>query len=552
MSSQDGKGNGVELEPATCWPLISGAAGFVTAVALAVGAAWAFNALRPRPADPVVRDKAPEFAFAPPAAKDQAPTPQPFREERQVVKRALPPPRSPPAARPASRKPDGPDVTVKPSKPTKPKPPLSALARRAGQDEKTLRGTLWKEASELVLEKEEDREARERKRVRSPVAVVKDDKEPLTAGIRALVRERADLRGLPLLAESECLSSKDAAKLLAAISRKVRPMQFVGRVDWGHWRYGSRALFRAGPDGRVVPLERPELGPSSEEARAAIAEMTDFLRRCRRSYANEPLAVGPLMQMFGPEAEAVREELVGALASIDGKEATVALAKLAVFDLSPKVRGSAIAALISSRAADARPVFLAALRHVWAPAADHAAHALVELDDREARGPLKKLLEAPPPGAPFQKGEKWHRRELVRVNHLSNCFLCHPPSDHGPKDRGRDALIAPVPVPGKYLPEVYDERRLRSPEWGARADIVYLRQDFSVMHKVKKEKNDPWPEMQRFDYLVRLRGLTLQELREVNDPGDPAGKAAAGYPQLWAVRDAIAGLSARKGAETQK
>jgi hypothetical protein len=547
MASQDGKGNGVELEPVTCWPLIYGAAGFAGAVALAVGAVWAFNALRPGPAaDPGVRDKAPGFAFAPLAApKDEAPTPQPFREERQVVKRALPPPRSPLAGWPAFRKPDGLDVAVKPSKPAKPKPPLSSLARRVGHDEKTLRDLLWKETSELALEKEEDRKARERKRVRSPVPAVKDDKEPLTAGIRALVRERADLRGLPLLAESECLSSKDAAKLLAAISRRVRPIQLGERAVPWRSSYKRGALFK---DGQVVPVERTELDPFGHEAQAAIAEMTDFLRRCRRSYANEPLAVGPLLQIFGPEAEAVREELVGALASIDGKEATVALAKLAVFDLSPKVRGSATAALILSKAADARPVFLAALRHVWAPAADHAAHALVELDDREARGPLKKLLEAPPPGAPFQKGEKWHRRELVRVNHLSNCFLCHAPSDHGPKDRSRDALITPVPVPGKYLPEVYDERRSRSPQWGVRADIVYLRQDFSVMHKV--ENASPWPRVQRFDYLVRERELAPKE--EAKLRAQARNQPGVDYPQLRAVKSAIEGLNRRERAGPKK
>jgi hypothetical protein len=40
-------------------------------------------------------------------------------------------------------------------------------------------------------------------------------------------------------------------------------------------------------------------------------------------------------------------------------------------------------------------------------------------------------------------------------------------------------------------------------------DVTYLRQDFSVLLPVADA--GPWPEMQRFDFLVRERPLTLDE-----------------------------------------
>ncbi len=41
---------------------------------------------------------------------------------------------------------------------------------------------------------------------------------------------------------------------------------------------------------------------------------------------------------------------------------------------------------------------------------------------------LEKLLDEPAPDAPFKQGGKWLKRELVRVNHLRNCLLCHASS----------------------------------------------------------------------------------------------------------------------------
>ena len=85
------------------------------------------------------------------------------------------------------------------------------------------------------------------------------------------------------------------------------------------------------------------------------------------------------------------------LAAIPGKAATLALAQRAVFDLSAAVREGAVAALQRRPRDEARAVFLSSLRHPWAPAADHAAEALVALTDHEAVPRLIRLLDQPDP-----------------------------------------------------------------------------------------------------------------------------------------------------------
>src|SRR5262249_27653159 len=140
--------------------------------------------------------------------------------------------------------------------------------------------------------------------------------------------------------------------------------------------------------------------------------------------------------------EEVRLALVRTLSAVPGKEATRGLAARAVFDLSPEVRQAAFTLLKKRKADEVRPVLLAALRHPWPAAADHAALALLELDDREAGPELEKIADGPAPCGPFKEGDRWYARELVRVNPLRNCLLCHAPA----ADR-RDPVTGPIPEP---------------------------------------------------------------------------------------------------------
>src|SRR5262249_37410461 len=150
-------------------------------------------------------------------------------------------------------------------------------------------------------------------------------------------------------------------------------------------------------------------------------------------------------------------------------------------------------------------------RYPWIPAQQHAAEALVALRHEDATPQLVRLLDETPGTQPFTVGQGKKEtvlvRELVRVNHLANCVLCHAPSF----DRG-DLARGAVPTPGQPLPtpvttpQYYD----RGGHF-VRADITYLRQDFSVVQTVGNPGR--WPANQRYDYLVRLRRLTAQELK---------------------------------------
>jgi hypothetical protein len=46
-----------------------------------------------------------------------------------------------------------------------------------------------------------------------------------------------------------------------------------------------------------------------------------------------------------------------------------------------------------------------------------------------------------------------------------------------------------------------------------RADVVYLRQDFSAVHRVPNQQH--WPEIQRFDYFVRIKPLAENKAKQL-------------------------------------
>jgi hypothetical protein len=235
--------------------------------------------------------------------------------------------------------------------------------------------------------------------------------------------------------------------------------------------------------------------------------------------------------MLMAEPSPVRRVLTEQLGRIAHPSTSAALAKMALFDLSPEVRADAIEALAGRPVEEYRPVLLEGFRYPWAPAADHAAEALVALQDRGAVSELQRLAELPDPAAPvFDPEQKTHVvRELVRVNHLRNCLLCHAPTSNPREGR----VLAPVPVPGEPLPppiQYYSPNPERTIL--VRADVTYLRQDFSTMHPVAQA--DPWPAQQRYDYLVRRRPVPPPEL---NRPES--------YPQRDAVLYALRALQAR-------
>ncbi len=86
---------------------------------------------------------------------------------------------------------------------------------------------------------------------------------------------------------------------------------------------------------------------------------------------------------------------------------------------------------------------------------------------------------------------------MVRINHLGNCLLCHAPSVSA------DDPVRGVMPSRDRLTSASQYGQTESPGLFVRADVTYLRQDFSVVQPV--DKPGPWPHSQRYDYLVRTR-----------------------------------------------
>jgi hypothetical protein len=311
--------------------------------------------------------------------------------------------------------------------------------------------------------------------------------------ISELVRSRSDLRGLPLLLGGACRTTDK--RNLAAMSEKA----LLARL-------------------RV--------------ARQPAASVWSKLR--------EPDAAPALQQVMQTEDESERLYMVDALTRIRNRESSVALARRAVFDLSARVRREALATLRQRHLEDFRAVLAEGLRYPWAPAARHAAEALLALEDGEVINDLVAMLDLPDPEQPVQRSDgRWEKPQLVRVNHLRNCLLCHPPSTSE-----SEPLRGQIPVPGKPLapPVFYYQREDRDVvREFVRADVVYLRQDFSVKQPVKD--HNVWPEMQRYDYMLRKQELTAEQAKAWSRDG-------AKSPQREAILEVLRGLTGMDAGDT--
>jgi hypothetical protein len=330
-----------------------------------------------------------------------------------------------------------------------------------------------------------------------------DKQKPNILDLRA---ERADLMGLPPQEGESCLVDPDLAKKRQAIANAVRKFQFsAGRAVHYHESYATTEL---ATHLSKYAKERPEDGLST------------------------------VVQMLQAEDLSVRWALVRWLATVKSAKGSEFLARQAVFDLSAAVREEAVKSLKGRPREESRQVFLDGLRYPWPPVASHAGEALVALDDREVIFNLVGLLDEPDPCAPvLNKVKKWVVREVVRVNHLRNCLLCHAPSTGS-----SDPLRGVVPTPGKPLPCLYN-----SDQRGdfVRADVTYLRQDFSLLERVAKPDN--WPEWQRFDYMVRTRELTADERAALKKK--PRNSKPASYPHREAVLFALRELTGLDAGE---
>jgi hypothetical protein len=450
---------------------------------------------------PPHEDPAPETSVA--VANSPTPTPKP---DAAVAK--------PRPARPSlvvEPSPSEPAQVVK----TPPPPPFKRIHQYGEED---LRKRLAKESREVDIETEKgttkqllDQAMKEAEARRSESRVVQDKRTPQsqskTPPILETIAQRADLKGLPLRNLTECQASVFDAEKMDNLSGRARAA--INSISTSRENH-------------------------SDPARATTLEfrLSEHIHQSMKAKEwAQDVGVRLLVQIFQADSSRVRMQVVKSLADTKGKTAGAALAQRAVFDVDSEVRELAVEALKDRPTEEYRSILLQALRYPWPPVADHAAEALVALKDQKATSDLARLLDEPDPQAPtLNKENKWVVAELVQINHLANCVLCHAPSaDKEDKVRGF------VPERGKALPVVYYEKG--SGDF-IRADVTYLKQDFSLMQPVPEPNK--WPTVQRFDYLVRTRELSPGEVSQLPPPKRRDAESDAPYPQreavLWALK----------------
>ncbi len=426
----------------------------------------------PRPAGPVRNspwdedEQAPERLPAP--VREEPAAPRPVAPSWETI--ARPSVASEPAA-----------VAVRRAEPPPPPRYLSRYDR-----EQALRAMLARVPEVALAPEGAPRRKEARQYLQKQVQQIRDQTatDP-DAFVKGLKHTRADLTGLPFLMGKDCRRDKEEAKNWDTLSRVVRAA--LGSA--------ARSFRSASPSSSFTPAPDP-------------ARFWAFLDRGGpRGPLHTEEAIPALVQTLQAEHPVLRLSLTEYLGKAKGPSAGAALARRALFDPDPEVRELALAVLINRPPQEYASVLLEGLRYPLLPVAEHAAEAVVKLQLKDAIPRLVALLDEPDPDAPFLRTVNGKAvpvvRELVRVNHLGNCLLCHAPSLDS-----KEPVRGLVPVPGEAIPQVayYSERR-----GGVfvRADITYLRQDFSVTLPVADSK--PWPEQQRFDFLVRTRPLTEKE-----------------------------------------
>lgn len=328
--------------------------------------------------------------------------------------------------------------------------------------------------------------------------------------VRKLINDRPDLAGMPFLLGQDCSLSAAQTRELAARSIDIRSA--LGRASRG----------RTTSPGSGYPFwNKLEL---------------NWLR---------PEAVPALRQMLLAEDAEIRGQTIDILGRINDAKATETLANVAIFDVDPSLREAALTHLRKRPVEQYRTVLMRGLRHPWQPVVGHAVEAIVSLEPKALAPDLVALLDEPHPAAPIstRSGDGQPKivvRELVRVNHHRNCLLCHPPIMDNVSFR--TTPLGPAPSPQDPLPpSLSSEYYSRQPQGTlVRADITYLRQDFSLQQKV--DEPGKWSETQRFDFFVRTRELAQNEQPPAPD------KALAEYRGL--IVEALRALTGKDAAPT--
>ncbi len=466
----------------------------VVVALLGVGALFAFQPRPSRPSDPVAKATV-KWVSSLPVAEEVSDARPPSTQRPE----ALPP--SP--TKPASPEPASPPSDAPPVKRDSRGFVVHALAKRvdlrtADELEKELLA-----AREVALESGKGPSLAGQMRL---LAVKQKEVRQPYPGAAVAAAGRPDLAGLPFRLGPDAAQSLDRAQAMSALS--------------GQLREAVQGCVRPGSDPR----------PDTNQLFATLLGEGSKGLLDRKAWASSE-AVPCIQQMLLAENREVRRMSCELLRRLDVPEATEALARCAVFDTDPGNRAAAVDALRGRPKPGVTVQLMRYLRYPWPRAAEHAAEALVALDCTDAVPALAAVYDLPDPIAPFTvklpgRGSGLYRREVVRVNHLRNCMLCHPPS-LADTDLIRGAVPDPDrPLGGPVTPSYY-----RSGDAFVTAATTYLQQDFSQVQPVANPGK--WPDHQRFDYFVAVSAVK----------GSPAPASDAAYKD--AVRFALRELTGR-------
>ena len=300
-----------------------------------------------------------------------------------------------------------------------------------------------------------------------------------------ILADRPDLKGLPLVMGEECRLNKQEARIQSSVSKRM------GRILAMFDSFGNRNL---GNDTSARRLT----------VRAAVESCS---KNSGKDNSSQNLVT--LDQMMQIDHTRLVLDVIENLREANTDTAIDLLAKRAKFDLRPEVRFSATLALKDFPAEKYRNVLLKGFEYPWYVVAQHSAEALVRLEDKQAVPDLVELLKRHKSLTSFEEDGKFFQKEVVAVNHLRNCLLCHAPSLSN-----LDSSRGLVPEWERPLPRAYYQS---SSGTFVRADVTYLTQDFSVVQPVKAP--GLWPASQRFDYMVYKTPVS-KKVAEKNDKMD--------------------------------
>lgn len=384
--------------------------------------------------------------------------------------------------------------------------------------------------------------------------------------IQELGRERPDLTGLPFAMGDACRTtgerSKQFARAVATVRRALQssPVSNVDRdkamreekrlieraitIEEMQRRKVVVAEFAKASGVPSPPVSQAELPPPEhfwDQYQALCLHEDKEQKQADRAQPEAIILarIAALTQILLPMTQ-MHPGMAKYLSTVPHVEATRALARLAIFSADEDARKAAIEALKVRRERDYTEILVGGLRYPWPAVARRAAEAVVKLERNDLLSQLIDVLEQPDPRAPMTQEIKGKTlpvvRELVRVNHHRSCLLCHAPGNTGKVSA--DAVRAEVPVPGQPLNPPSGGYNVSRQEILVRVDVTYLRQDFSALLAVADA--NPWPEMQRFDFLVRMRELSDAEaatLREKLKPREPGEFSPYQRAALAALRE---------------